>query len=333
MKAPKLLGFSTAGVETSVEVPEFGLVLDIGRCSRSAVNHPVVLISHGHLDHVGAAVQHAARRAMMGMSEGLYVVPAAVAADVEQLFNAAGALDGGAIPRKVVALAVGDPLPLGRNRYVRPFQTFHRVPSQGYTIWERRHRLREDLRSLDPAELGRRRRAGEPIDEPLEVPLLSFTGDTRADVLEKTPELQRAETLVIEASFLDERVSVADARGMGHVHLDELIARPDLLPPHDIVLHHFSARYAPAEIPRLCARRLPAGLAPRVRILGETGGACALSPSDLETAAGVAPGFRARLGPPESPRSSGKGSLGARERDILVSPDSVAADEHEGGPE
>jgi hypothetical protein len=79
-----LLGFSTAGIETAIEVPSLGLVLDLGRCSRTAVNQPLVLVSHRHLDHVGAVVQHAARRAMMNMGESVYVVPASIAADVER---------------------------------------------------------------------------------------------------------------------------------------------------------------------------------------------------------------------------------------------------------
>ena len=74
---------------------------------------------------------------------------------------------------------------------------------------------------------------------------------------------------MIETSFLDERVSVEDARGMGHIHLDELVARAALLPAHDVVLHHFSARYAPGEVARICARTLPDDLRPRVRLLGE----------------------------------------------------------------
>src|SRR4051812_32594515 len=152
-----LLGFSTAGVETSIEVPSLGLVLDLGRCSRTAVNQPVVLVSHGHLDHVGAVVQHAARRAMMKMGESLYVVPRTIAPDVERLFGAAETLDGGVVPRRVIPLGPGEELALGKNRFVRPFPTFPRVPSQGYTIWERRTRLRDELRHLDGAALGQMR--------------------------------------------------------------------------------------------------------------------------------------------------------------------------------
>jgi ribonuclease Z len=264
-----LLGFSTAGVETSIEVPSLGLLLDLGRCSRTAINHPLVLVSHGHLDHVGAVVQHAARRAMMKMGESVYVVPPSIASDVERLFAAAGTLDGNAIPHRIVPLAAGQELPLGKTRRVRPFETFHRVPSQGYIVWESRHRLREEFRNLDGPRLGALRRAGTELDEPYEVPLIAFTGDTRIEVLERTPDLQRTETLVLETTFLDDRVSVEDARSMGHIHLDEVIARESLLRAHEIVLHHFSARYATGEAKRICEQRLPEALRPRVRLLDD----------------------------------------------------------------
>ncbi len=269
MSRISLLGFSIAGIETAIEVPSLGLVLDLGRCSRTAVNQPLVLVSHGHLDHVGAVVQHAARRAMMNMGESIYVVPASIAADVERMFAAAEALDGGRIPRRVVPLGRGEELDLGKKRRVRAFETFHRVPSQGYTVLERRHRLRPEFRNLDGARLGELRRAGQEIDESHDVPVLCFSGDTRVEVLERTPEIQQAETLLLEATFLDDRVSVEGAREMGHIHLDELIARPELLSAKDIVLHHFSARYNVADVSRICQQRLPDAFKARVRILGE----------------------------------------------------------------
>jgi ribonuclease Z len=205
---------------------------------------------------------------MMKMGESVYVVPASIAADLERMFAAAESLDGGRIPRRVVPLGFGEELDLGKRRRVRSFETFHRVPSQGYTVWERRHRLRPEFRHLDGARLGELRRAGQEIDESYDVPVLSFSGDTRVEVLERTPELQQTETLLLEATFLDDRVSVDDAREMGHIHLDELIARTELLEARDIVLHHFSARYTAADASQICQQRLPDALKARVRILG-----------------------------------------------------------------
>jgi ribonuclease Z len=266
----ELAGISVAGIETCIEVPSLKLLLDLGRCSPSAVNQRLVLVSHGHLDHLGAITLHAARRALLGMEEGVYVVPHAIGPRVEALFEAAGALDGQTIPRRIVPLMPGEDFPIGKHRWVRPFETFHRVPSQGYTVWERRSRLREEFRGLPGTKLGELRRGGVAIEESHEVALLSFTGDTRVEVLERSPELQRTETLVIEASFLDERITVPQAREMGHIHLDELAERAALLPRSEIVLSHFSARYQDAEIEPLVRRRLPDELQGSVRVLGKS---------------------------------------------------------------
>src|SRR4051794_25513361 len=97
----ELRGHSVAGIETCIEVPSLGLLLDLGRCSKTAVTQPVVLISHGHLDHIGAVVQHAAGRAMLNMSVGTSLVPPRAAADLERLFAAASDLDGNAIPHRI----------------------------------------------------------------------------------------------------------------------------------------------------------------------------------------------------------------------------------------
>src|SRR6185503_7230491 len=131
----------------------------------TAVNMPFVVVSHGHLDHIGAIALHAARRSLLGMSEGQYVVPAAVAEQVEQLFNAAGVLDGKAIPLRVIPLEPGQETSVGKGRILTAFQTYHRVPSQGYTVWETRTRLLPEFRDLPGDKLGELRRQGVAISE------------------------------------------------------------------------------------------------------------------------------------------------------------------------
>jgi ribonuclease Z len=150
---------------------------------------------------------------------------------------------------------------------LRAFQTFHRVPSQGYTVWETRSRLKAEFRGLPGPRLGELRRQGVALEETLHVARLSFTSDTRVEVLEHTPELQQTECLVIEASFLNDLVPTAEAREMGHIHLDELIDRAQLLPTTDVVFSHFSARYRAEDVRDILARRLPNALRGVVRPL------------------------------------------------------------------
>jgi ribonuclease Z len=203
------------------------------------------------------------------MSEGVYLVPRPLYETVERMFNAAGELDRTPIPRRVVPIEPGEDFELSSARFVRPFPTFHRVPSQGYTVWERRRRLHPEFRGKPGDELGKLRAKGIVLDEAHDVPVLSFTGDTRIEVLEHATELASVPTLILETSFLDPRVPVADAREMGHVHLDEVLERHELFGQEDIVFSHFSARYTPDEVRQILETRLPETLRGRVRALGQ----------------------------------------------------------------
>ena len=70
--------------------------------------------------------------------------------------------------------------------------------------------------------------------------------------------------MILECTFLDDRVSVAECRAKGHVHLDEIVERADLFENEAILLTHFSARYSSTEIVALLDAKLPPALRERV---------------------------------------------------------------------
>ena len=75
--------------------------------------------------------------------------------------------------------------------------------------------------------------------------------------------MREARLLILECTFVGDRVPVALARAKGHVHLDELVARAHLLANEALLLTHFSARYADAEVVAALDAALPADLRAR----------------------------------------------------------------------
>lgn len=257
-------GLSIGGLETCIDLPRQKLCFDIGRCPREAVARPTVLFTHAHMDHMGGVAYHAATRALQRMRPPTYVVPRENAEALADLFAVWRRLDRSELPHTLVPLGPGEEQRLPNGWLARPFRSPHRVPCQGYALVSTRRRLRADLAGRSSDEVRELALAGETVSEEVETVELAFTGDTRVEVLEREPLARAARVLVMECTFLDERVSVAECRDKGHVHLDELAERAHLLTHEAIVLTHFSARYTPDEVRRLIRERLPAELAARV---------------------------------------------------------------------
>jgi ribonuclease Z len=260
--------FSVGGLETCIDLPKLGVAFDVGRCPHWIVRRKTILFTHAHIDHMGGVASHAASRGLLHMPAPVYVVPPATAPAFEALLDAWRRLDGSVLDHELVALGPGQELALGRELVVRPFRTYHTAPSQGYGLWSVKQKLRPEFQGLDSREIARLR-----VDEGVEVtmetrtPEVVFVGDTRIDVVDREEAVRRARLLVLEVTFLDDRVPVESAREMGHVHLDEVIERADAFENEALLFTHFSARYTAAEIAALLAERLPAGLRERVTAL------------------------------------------------------------------
>ncbi len=255
---------SVGGLETCIELPGFDLALDIGRCPMSAVKRPRVLFTHAHMDHMGGLAYHAAMRDLQGMRPPTYLVPRENHADVGALLDAWRRLDRSSLPCTVVACGPGDRVDIGGGRFAEPFRSPHRVPCQGYALISTRKKLKPELLHLTPSELQVRRAAGVELSETTEVVDVAFSGDSVIDVVDREEKVRTARLLILEVTFLDDRVPVDKARSKGHVHLDEVVARADLFENEALLFTHFSARYRRDDILRILDARLPPSLRARV---------------------------------------------------------------------
>lgn len=255
---------SEAGVQTCIQLPGMGIAFDIGRCPLSAVARDTVLITHTHMDHIGGIVYHASLRELRGMRPAKYVLSPGSVSDVEALFAAFSRLTREEIPYRIVPLGVGESLSLARGVSVTPFRSYHRLPCQGYAVKRRKKKLLPEYAGLPGPEIGRLYREGVTIEEHIETLEVAFTGDTTIEVVEREEAVRKARLLVMEVTFLGEKVSVKKARSLGHIHLDEVAERADLFENEAILLTHFSARYERDEILEALDKRLPLRLRERV---------------------------------------------------------------------
>ncbi len=266
-------GVSTAGIETSLRVHELGLCFDIGGC---VVQHACVanlLVTHGHADHVGGVIQYLGLRKLMSMPTATIFVSSRIVADLRAMIEAAERIQNGPLDYRLVACEPGVDVPYRGNLVIRPFASVHVVPTLGYTVVERRTKLRDEFRDLPGADIARLRTSGRSdVFRIEEVPLLTFTGDTRPAVIEREPLVRNSRVLLMETSFLDARKSLKAARAGGHIHLDELLQLAHLLENEHIVLTHFSQIYSPAEVVEIMDQRLP--LQMRCRTHPFTSGSC-----------------------------------------------------------
>ena len=258
-------GLSIGGIETCIDLPEHKLAFDIGRCPPAAIARPTILFTHAHMDHMGGVAYHAATRELFGMAAPTYVVPHENAAAFGELVAAWRKLDRSDLPHRMVALGPGEKFELPNRMLARPFRSPHRVPCQGYALFSRRRKLKPQYRALSQDEIRDvRRQVGDELTDLVETPELAFTGDTLIEVVEREEVVRKSRVLVMEVTFVDDRVSVEQCRAKGHVHLFEVAELAALFENEALLFTHFSARYSNAEIVAALDRALPPSLRDRV---------------------------------------------------------------------
>lgn len=257
-------GVSVGGIYTSLHVPELDVILDVGIAPRSFVGASNLLVSHGHADHVGAFCTLLGVRGLSGAPAPRTFLPLEIARDIAEAMSAYSRTQRRSLPVDYVGMTPGQEEALGADLHVRAFRTLHSVPSLGYVLFRRVQKLRPEFAALQPAEIRRRRLAGEPLFDVVERPVLAYATDTLVDVVDQEPAIGQAKVAILEATFLDERKERSQARDKCHVHLDEIIERADSFECEALVLMHFSQLYTPREVHEIVLRRCPRHLSERI---------------------------------------------------------------------
>ena len=260
-----LRGVSLGGVYTSIACPELGLLFDAGIPARSLATADTILLSHGHVDHVGALPAVLGIRALHGKSKPPRVImPAEIVDDLMAALNALTKLQHWPLNIEAIGMRAGEERELRGDLRVRAVQTFHPVPSLAYMIMRRISKLKPEFHDLPGPEIAARRRAGEEMLVHEERAELAYVTDTLISAFDHGPELFDARVLVMECTFLDGKKSLEGARAGCHIHLDEIIERAEKFTNETIVMMHVSQLYRPDEVATILDRRVPPELRKRI---------------------------------------------------------------------
>jgi ribonuclease Z len=250
-------GYSRAAVQSYWRVPELKVGFDLGAHPWDFMGTGTWFISHTHLDHVAALPVYVARRRMMKMEPPTVYVPAESLDDVKKLLM---------IFHRLRGVSPGDEIPLSRELVVSVFNTVHTIPSRGFVVWDRRHKLKDEYVGLPGNHIRDLKLSGVEITREVRMPLVAYTGDTAPAGLDAEPACFDAKVLITEMSFIREKHRREKIHKFGHMHLDDFIERADRFKNELIVAGHFSTRYHPSEVRRLLDAKLPAALKPRMRL-------------------------------------------------------------------
>jgi ribonuclease Z len=259
-------GYSRAAVQSYWRIPELKVGFDLGAQPWDFMGTPTWLVTHTHLDHIAALPVYVARRRMMKMEPPTIYLPAEAVEDVRRLLQIMQRLDRGRMVCQLVGVTAGQEIELSREHVVTAFATTHTIPSVGYVVWDRRHKLKEEYHGLSGDQIRDLKLAGTAVTREVRTPLVAYTGDTSPAGLDGCPAAFEAKVLITEMSFIRPNHRREKIHKFGHMHLDDFLERADRFKNELIICAHFSTRYHPQEVRKLLDVKLPPGLRERVKV-------------------------------------------------------------------
>lgn len=265
----RVQGYSIAGEETFVQIPELDVCFDIGRAGRIALTSNYIALSHGHMDHAAGLAYYFSQRYFQGMGEGTVLCHPTLENPIKRLMDAWIDIEAQRTPYHVIPMDPDGPsaeMEIKNTYYLRAFATSHTVPSLGFVMIEKRSKLREELVGLPQSELVKLKEAGQEITYIKEVPLVAYMGDTSPGPHFHRPDVANAQILITECTFLE--ADHRDRAKVGkHLHVSDLAAMMDSLNNQAIVVTHLSRRTHLGDARRAIEQTIPASHRERVFLL------------------------------------------------------------------
>ena len=251
----EIIGYSVAGEETVVAMPQLDVCFDVGKAPDQIIPVNHVLLTHGHMDHSAGIAYYLSQRNFCGLIAGTVLAPLNLIGTIKEILAGWERLDGNQIPAKLVGVKAGDEYEIKPNLFVRVFPTKHCPGSVGYSVIEKRKKLKAEYVGLNGPQIVELKKQGIEIDYPLEVPIASYLGDTQYVDFSQLDYIAKSKILIAECTFfLEEHVNRAEAGR--HMHIEEFAGLIERMQNEHIIITHLTQRMGIGEAKAILKKAL-----------------------------------------------------------------------------
>ncbi|MHC4214457.1 MAG: MBL fold metallo-hydrolase [Planctomycetota bacterium] len=250
-----IIGYSIAAEETVVAIPQLDVCFDIGKAPDQIIPINHILLTHGHMDHAAGIAYYLSHRNFCGQTPGTIVAPENLLPPIREIINAWGRLDGNKVPANLVGVKPGDEHKIKPNLIARIFPTKHSRGAVGFTVIEKRKKLKPEYTKLTGPQIVELKKQGIEIDYPLELPIVTYLGDTQYVDFSQLEYIRNSKILIAECTFYEEEHSGRAEAGR-HMHIEEFSELMEKLNNEHIIITHTTQRTPMREIRKMLKNTL-----------------------------------------------------------------------------
>ncbi|MGD2095480.1 MAG: MBL fold metallo-hydrolase [Phycisphaerales bacterium] len=261
-----VIGYSVAGEETVIAMPQLDVCFDIGKAPDQIISVNHVLLTHGHMDHAAGIAYYLSHRNFCGISPGTILAPKNLLPPMRDIIEAWSKLDGNKVPGNLVGVKPGDEYQIKPNLFARVFPTKHSKGSVGYCVIEKRKKLKDEYTSLNGPQIVELKKQGVKIDYPVEIPIVTYLGDTQYVDFSQLKYISESKILIAECTFYENEHSGRAEAGK-HMHIGEFTKLMQSLQNEHIIVTHLTQRTPMREIRKILKDALPKETYDRITLL------------------------------------------------------------------